>query len=253
MLLAFLISLLGGLVAGTFGSGGQAIMVALLTLSGTPQHLAQALVLIAALPPVSLPSALTLRRVVKVDWWRVVHLAVGLVAGTALGAWIANRLDVTILAFGFGLVIAALGLRTLGQVATRTLRQPQATGARAWNAQWIGGVAGTASGMFGISGGVVSIPLMRRVFGASQLETQATQIWAVLPPLALPGALIYLQQRPDFPWAMAGLMALGLVPGMAIGTRLAVKLPTDRLRGGFGVVQILLGAAVIARTAGWLR
>ncbi len=245
--LSFGIALLGGLVAGTFGSGGQAIMVALLVLGGTPQHLAQALVLAAALPPVGLPAVLTLRRVVKVQPARSVMLAIGLATGTAFGAWVANQLDVRVLALGFGALIITLGARTVRQFVTKTLRDAEPKEAPAWAGGLVGAIAGTTSGLFGISGGVVSIPLLRRIFGLPQLHAQATLAWAVLPPLALPGVLVYLSAIPDFPWMRVAVLTLGLVLGMVVGSQLAVRLPTDRLRGGFGIIQIVLGALVVAR------
>ncbi len=53
----------------------------------------------------------------------------------------------------------------------------------------------------------------------------------------------------DIDWAIAGLFALGLVPGVLLGSRTAHLISTARLRHAFGVLLIGFAVWFLARQA----
>jgi uncharacterized membrane protein YfcA len=51
-------------------------------------------------------------------------------------------------------------------------------------------------------------------------------------------------------WPIAGLFTLGVVPGVLAGSRIAHRLPTARLRTGFGMVLVAFALWFLARQTG---
>lgn len=104
----------------------------------------------------------------------------------------------------------------------------------------IGVVGGVFSGLFGIGGGIVMVPMLV-LAGLSQREASGTSLAALLMPVAILGVLEYAKRHEiRVPYAVG--MALGLLGGAYFGARLAGRLTTVALQRGFGVV--LLAAAV---------
>jgi uncharacterized membrane protein YfcA len=51
----------------------------------------------------------------------------------------------------------------------------------------------------------------------------------------------------DVDWHLAVVFAAGLVPGVLAGTNLSRRLPTDRLRFGFGLVMVAFAVWFLLR------
>ncbi len=108
----------------------------------------------------------------------------------------------------------------------------------------LGVVAGTMSGIFGIGGGIVLVPMLLFIFGFRYHEATGTSLVALLLPVGILGAWQYYRSgkitEADI---FAGLMiALGMFVGTYIGARIAMPIPEAYLRKGFAIV--LLVAAV---------
>ena len=55
----------------------------------------------------------------------------------------------------------------------------------------LGLVAGSLSGLIGIGGGVIIVPVLIYAFGLTQLEAQGTTLALMIPPIGLLAALTY--------------------------------------------------------------
>ena len=113
------------------------------------------------------------------------------------------------------------------------------------NQWWIfillGIIAGTASGLLGIGGGVIIVPaLVLSATAFNQKTAQGTAL-AVMVPLAIVGTIRYMQ-NPDITisWSVVILIASGAVAGALIGTALAVRLPVHILRKIFAVLMVIV-------------
>src|SRR5690242_20946361 len=73
-------------------------------------------------------------------------------------------------------------------------------------------VCGVASGMFGIGGGVLLVPLLGLLFSFSQHRAQGTSLVALIPPTGLLALLAYARQ--GFVSWRTGLL---LIPGLFLG------------------------------------
>jgi uncharacterized membrane protein YfcA len=104
----------------------------------------------------------------------------------------------------------------------------------------IGAAAGTLSGLFGIGGGIVIIPLLMFLSKFPQLKAQGTSIIAMLPPVGILAFLEYYKKgNVDI---VAGIViCLTLVIFAKFGAYLAHTFPDIVLKRAFGVFVMLVG------------
>ena len=107
----------------------------------------------------------------------------------------------------------------------------------------IGLAAGIASGLFGVGGGIVMIPMMLLYAKVDQHTAHATSLAAIVP-IALAGAATFaLQDAIDY--TLAGGLALGSMLGAPIGVRLMNRTSEASLRMAFGILQVGVGLLLL--------
>ena len=101
----------------------------------------------------------------------------------------------------------------------------------------IGLLAGISSGLFGVGGGVIIVPLVVGIFGLSQQSGSATSLIALLLPVGALGVWQYYQSGYITPenFKYGGLIACGLLIGTFFGAKLAVHLTSENLAKMFSV------------------
>jgi len=104
----------------------------------------------------------------------------------------------------------------------------------------IGLAAGVLSGLFGIGGGVIIVPLLMLVLGLTAQQAAGTSLAALLLPVGLFGAIQYWQAG-HVNVLNAGVLALGLLLGAYLGARLGLSLPSEVVQRGFGVLLVVVG------------
>lgn len=108
----------------------------------------------------------------------------------------------------------------------------------------IGLVAGILSGLFGIGGGIVIVPLLIVLVGLTTTQAAGTSLAALLLPVGALGALEYW--RGGFvDLRFAALLAVGLLLGAYLGARLGISLPVEVVQRGFGVLLVIVGVRFI--------
>jgi len=105
----------------------------------------------------------------------------------------------------------------------------------------VGGVVGVCSGMFGIGGGALLVPLVVLLFGFEQHRAQGTSLIALVPPTGLLAFLNYARAH-EVHWTVGLLLMPGMFLGGLAGGRLAQKLSPRRLRRVFAAIVFALGA-----------
>jgi uncharacterized protein len=102
-------------------------------------------------------------------------------------------------------------------------------------------ICGIASGMFGIGGGVLLVPLLALLYGFSQHRAQGTSLVALIPPTGILAFIAYA--REGFVSWKAGLLLIpGVFLGGILGGRVAEKLQPQRMRQVFAGILFALGA-----------
>ena len=104
----------------------------------------------------------------------------------------------------------------------------------------IGLIAGIGSGLFGIGGGVIIVPLLIFTFGFSQKTSSATSLVAMILPVGILGVWEYYKVGiiNNSHIKMGLLISMGIFFGALIGSKLAILLPTKIITRAFALFLI---------------
>lgn len=236
-----------GVVSGFLGIGGGAILPPLLVLVlGIEQHRAQGISLAALLPPVGLPAVLAYRRAgIFVSVKLVVMLVVGFVGGGLGGAWLAQRVPAAELRVVFSVFLVVTAVRAVllstGGEAPTHEDAPRS----AWVGLLIGGLAGVVSGLLGLGGGLIALPLLRRFGRLGRLEAQATTLAMMLPPIGLPAVYVYSRGQGGLPWELLVAVAVGFALGAGGGARIAGRVDARTASIAYAVLVGVLALVLV--------
>lgn len=110
---------------------------------------------------------------------------------------------------------------------------------------------GILVGVFGIGGGAVLVPALVYLLCIDQHLAQGTSLFVLLPPVGL-GALIAYWKRGDVDLRAGSLCALGMLAGGYLGSRIAIPMASNHLKGAFGFF-LMLSAVLLWRKTGQQR
>jgi uncharacterized membrane protein YfcA len=108
----------------------------------------------------------------------------------------------------------------------------------------LGLVAGTFSGLIGIGGGTIIVPVLVFLFGLSQHQAQGTTLALLVPPIGFLAAWTYYEQG-YVDLRIASLICIGFFFGGLIGAKFAVKLSNVALERVFGGALLLISLKMI--------
>jgi uncharacterized membrane protein YfcA len=259
---------LSGLVAGAFGAllglGGGILIVPILTLGfDVPVTAAVGTSLICVIATSTGGAAVNVRAG-RADVRLGTVLGAGTVVGALTGAVVAGVLPERAVAALFALLLAYTAF-TMGRSAIRGRSTPPAepgveaaTPARSGEPAYrfhrlptaIGAsfVAGNVSGLLGVGGGIVTVPLMHLVMGAPMRIAVATSNF-MIGITAAAGAYAYLF-RGDVDAAIAAPVVLGVAAGAAIGARLSARIRLTWLVILFVAVMVYVAIQMALLAAG---
>ncbi len=104
----------------------------------------------------------------------------------------------------------------------------------------VGLIGGLLSGLAGVGGGIVIVPILVLWLGWNQKVAQSASLTAIVP-IAVVGVATYAAHD-AIDWRLSAALALGAVVGARTGAGLLTRLPERTLKGAFGI--LLLVAAV---------
>ena len=108
----------------------------------------------------------------------------------------------------------------------------------------LGLVAGIFSGLIGIGGGLIIIPVLVLLFGMSQHMAQGTTLALMVPPIGLLAAWVYYKNG-FVDLKVAAFICLGFFVGGLIGAKFAVVMPDVVLKRIFGIVMLIVSIKMI--------
>lgn len=213
-----LVGMAAGILSGLFGIGGGVLLVPLLVMVlQFPQRLAAG-TSVAAVLPAAVVGGIGYAIQGNVDWIAAVSLAVGMVIGAQLGAYLLARMPVGFLRWLFMVFLGVTAVSLWLIVPQRDDVIPLSV----WTVILLGAtglLTGVLSGLLGIGGGVVIVPILMFFFGASDLVAKGTSLLMVIPG-SVSGTLGNLRRRNVDIWSalFIGLAAAALSP---LGTLIA--------------------------------
>lgn len=99
---------------------------------------------------------------------------------------------------------------------------------------------GIASGLFGIGGGTIMVPILVLLLGFAQHRAQGTSLVALIPPTGLLAVLAY-GKAGYVDWRTGLLLIPGVFLGGIAGAEIARRVPSVLMRKTFAVLMFLLG------------
>jgi len=175
-----LLGIASGLLSGLFGIGGGTVIVPVLVLMlGMPQKLAAGTSVTAILPSAAVGAA-TYAIQGHVDWIAAVLLAVGIIFGAQVGSHLLAKLPVGAIQWGFMafLVVVIVSLWFVIPQRDDRIDITLLTGAFLIITGFITGIL---SGLLGVGGGVVVVPILIFFFGASDLVAKGSSLLMMIP------------------------------------------------------------------------
>jgi uncharacterized membrane protein YfcA len=237
-----------GLSLGLLGSGGSILTVPVLVyLIGQDEKVAIAgsLFIVGS---IALAGGLQFLRAGFVQWRSVLIFGLPGMLGTYLGAMLAAWVPGVMQLALFALVMLAASYLML-----RPFDLEQAGGCEraTWKIGADGLLVGIVTGLVGVGGGFLIVPALVLLGGLSMHQAVATSL-VIIALKSFSGFYKYLdvleQQSLELDWnTLLMVTALGIA-GSVGGSKLARRLPQDKLKRSFGYFLIIMGIYILART-----
>jgi len=107
-----------------------------------------------------------------------------------------------------------------------------------------GVIVGVFSGVMGLGGGSVMIPVMVLALSMTQQAAHGTSLAVMIPPVTLPAVIEYYRKG-HVDLRVAGWMAIGVLMGTFFGAWIATSLPKEALKLVFGFILIYVAAYTV--------
>ena len=105
-------------------------------------------------------------------------------------------------------------------------------------------LAGLLSGLIGIGGGTIIVPILVIFAGLSQKMAQGTTLALLVPPIGILAAWTYYKEGyVDF--SIASLICIGFIFGGLIGAKFANNLSNQTLERIFGIALLIIAIKMI--------
>ncbi len=262
-----------GFVGGAFGSmvglgGGVFIIPALTLFLGVPIHAAISASLVAVVATSTAGSIAYVRQ--HLTNYRVaVTLETALTAGALTGGFVGAMLDKQVLSGIFGGVMVAVSVYMVVNRGGGSTRPDDGAalgllGSAYYDRQrrehvryhvrrlpfgiFTGLVAGNVSGLLGVGGGFLTVPVMKLAMGMPMRAAVATSS-LMLGVTACAGSIVYFAKGLVDP-TVAVPVVLGVTAGALLGSRIALKVRSSILAVVLAAVLFALSVQMILAAAG---
>lgn len=260
------VGLVIGGILGLTGAGGAAFALPLLVLlMGLPVQQAIGL----SLATVALSAGYgAMRRLNSGDifWWAVLCLSLGGVIAAPAGKYLATFVPDAWLLTGFTLLCLGIASHmwrrclataaAVSTVAADTLFNFGADGRFQPRARSVGALAlsglgvGSLSGLFGVGGGFLVVPLLHGLIGISLRQAMASSL-LIIALVSSAGFATHLALSPATDWVLLSQLGIGATAGMYLGSRVAECCSPSVLQKSFAASLMILAAATLAKI--WLQ
>lgn len=234
-----LAGLASGAFSGALGLGGAILATPLIRFLGVSPHLAIGTT-VPVLFPTTLTGAWTYRRAGLVDDRGALLTALPAAATAVAGAFTTRLVNGHVLMLMTAAILLLLALRTLpGRSPSE--REPAPPRRTAGPFVAVGAVSGFFSGLLGVGGGFVMVPVFIRILRLPVKVALGTSL-AVIALTSVPN-LVAQSVVGNVDWKVAVLLALGVIPGARAGARLAIRASERKLQVAVVVCVVAVGLA----------
>jgi len=255
----FLFMAMGGMLAGFVGSvlglGGGVLIIPMLTLIfGIPMREAIGASLVCVIATSCGAASLYVRKhLADIRLGMTLELATTL--GAIAGGVVAGLLKSQILFLLFSALLAYTGWTMFRRKeATREVERPNGEClpyrvARLPLGMGASFLAGNVSGLLGVGGGIIKVPVMYLLMRVPLKIATATSNF-MIGVTATAGAFVYFSRGEVHP-LVAGSTMLGVFLGATIGSHLLPRIETEYLKKAFVFVLMYLSLEMLLKGLGW--
>lgn len=206
------IGLAGGILSGLFGIGGGTIIVPALALWLSMRQKLSVGTSVAAIFPTALVGAITYAIQGNINYVAAAALTLGMIIGAQLGTYWLARLPVAVIRWGF-MAFLLLVIISLWFVVPQRSATLEITFISALMLLFTGILVGILSGILGVGGGIIVVPVLMLFFGSSDLVAKGTSLLMMVPGTISGTIGNFKRQNVDFRSAtIIGLSACAAVP-----------------------------------------
>mgnify|MGYP003393476440 FL=1 len=108
----------------------------------------------------------------------------------------------------------------------------------------IGLLAGFLSGLIGVGGGIIMVPMFLIFLGFTQHQAQGLSLAVLLPPVTFMAVYNY-HQAGAIDWRFALIVSAVFIIGGFIGSKVALSIDQQTLKKVFGGILLLIAAKLI--------
>jgi uncharacterized membrane protein YfcA len=242
------------------GQGGGVLYTPIQLFFGIDFHTAATTSLLLIMV-VSLSSTQVFRKAGLVDWPMALVLESSTTLGAFLGGLFSWLFTGRALTYLFAAVIATAALFMVRRFQRKANCESVARDFYHWTRQVgkesycinlgvalpVSFAAGIVSGLVGVSGGILKVPMMVLLFGVPMGIAVGSSAFMV--GLTASGGFLGHLAAGQFDWKVALALAPGVFLGAQIGARLGVRVDKQKMKTFFGYFLLALAILLVIRTA----
>ena len=230
-----------GLLGSIIGLGGGIIIVPILTFFGFPPTLAASNSIFAVFSN-AVASSISYAKQRRIEYSIGLKLGLLSIPGTIVGAYVSSDITPSVFKILFALILisASIYIFSKRKIESKNYNLSKQIMILAIGASFL---AGIISGLFGVGGGIIFVPLMVIAMGLSMKNAAPTSQFILL--FASGSALVThtLLGHPDFYQAL--LLAAGAFVGGLVGARLSLEIKENFLKILISVVMITAAVKLV--------
>lgn len=227
------LGLIAGFLSAALGIGGGAIMVPALVLFFCYDMKKAVGTSLATIVPTALVGVIAhyLIESANIKWLLVLFIVLGSLVGAKFGATLAKKMHSKILKRIFAVLIVFTGLKMTNIIKIPTQAITTITAYPLLIV--LGLIAGSASALLGIGGGVIMVPVLNLFFGLNIHQAVATSLTVILPT-TFAGAMFHNKFDHINKKALKFLVPTSLIGGV-LGAIFTNSMPSETIKIIFGV------------------
>jgi uncharacterized membrane protein YfcA len=109
----------------------------------------------------------------------------------------------------------------------------------------IGLAAGILSGLVGVGGGIIMVPLFVLFLGLTQHNAQGLSLAVMLPPVTFLAVYNYHKAGGGIDWKVALIVSVLFIIGGFLGSKIALQIDQRMLKRIFGLAMLVVALKLI--------
>jgi uncharacterized protein len=253
-----ILGLLIGILASLTGIGGGSIIVPILSLLYAFTPASAVGTSLAAIVFIAVPATITYWRQKRILFKTGVIVSLATAPGAVIGAYLTEVVSAAVLGIAFSVFLIIVAIKILTEFRSNQKRKQVDVEiqrsenylftykrSRIYLAFALGFVSGIISGLLGVGGGLVLVPLLMFVLELDIHVAVATTMFTMIFTALAGGAQHFVLGNVNFEFAL--MLGVGSVIGTQIGGYIYKRASNTLLRGFFAIILLAISIEMIIK------